>query len=260
MAKKRFNQTFYYKDEVNDDFSQNNIDPKPIPENYRFYNPNKFVRFFNLLFRQCIIIPILWTCSKVIYQTKVVNKKAFKAVKGKGYFLYSNHTCNFDPINHACLMDSKRFTAIIAGPETFSIKGIGWLVRAIGAFPTPTSLSLYKPFRECIDYHIKQRHKVVIYPEAHIWPYCTFIRNFKSVSFRYPVDLNAPIMVATTTYRQRKHRVSPKVVIYIDGPFYPNPELDFKARIEDLRNQAYEAMKARSNVEGNYAVNEYRKV
>lgn len=260
MAKKRFNQTFFYKDEVNDDFSQNNIAPQQIPENYRFYNPNKIVRFFNLLFRQCIIIPILWLASKFIYQTKVINKKAFKKVKGKGYFLYSNHTNNFDPINHACLMDSLRFSAIIAGPETFSIKGIRWLVRAIGAFPTPTSIKLYKPFRDCIDYHIKERHKVVIYPEAHIWPYCTMIRNFKSVSFRYPVDLDAPIMVSTTTYRKRKHRTSPQIIMYIDGPFYPNKDLPFKERIEDLRNQAYNAMKKRSLVEHNFSVNNYVKV
>jgi 1-acyl-sn-glycerol-3-phosphate acyltransferase len=258
--KKRFNKTFYYKDEINDDFSQNNIAPLPIKENYRFYNPNKIVRFFNMLFRQCIIIPILWIVCKINYGTKVINKKAFKKVKGKGYFLYANHTCNFDPIHHACLMDRFRFSAIMAGPETFSIKGIGWLVRAIGAFPTPTSISLYKPFRDCIDYHIKQRHKVVIYPEAHIWPYYTGIRNFKSVSFRYPVDLNAPIMVATTTYIKRKHRVVPKVKIYIDGPFYPNNELEFKKRIEDLRNQALEVMKKRASVEENYSVNEYIKI
>ena len=85
--KKRFNKTFYYKDEINDDFSQNNISPLPIKENYRFYNPNKIVRFFNMLFRQCIIIPILWIVSKINYGTKVINKKAFKKVKGKGYFL-----------------------------------------------------------------------------------------------------------------------------------------------------------------------------
>ena len=259
MSKKRLYKTFEYSDELNDDFAMNDIKAKQIEDSYRFYNPNPFVRFFNMLFRQCIIIPLLWCVTKIIFFTKVENKKAFKKVKGKGYFLYANHTCNFDPINHAVLMDHFRFSAIMAGPESFSIKGIRWLIRALGAFPTPSSLELYKKFRNCIEYHIEKRHKVIIYPEAHIWPYYTDIRPFMSKSFRYPVELDTPIMVATTTYRKRKHSKTPKIVIYIDGPFYPNKNLTYQECIDDLRNQAYEAMKARACIKENYALNKYIK-
>lgn len=259
MSKKRVNQTFEYSDEINDDFSQNGIKAKVIEDSYRFYNPNPIVRFFNMLFRQCIIIPLLWCASKIMFHTKVVNKRAFKKVRGKGYFLYSNHTCNFDPIHHACLMDHFRFTALMAGPESFSIYGIRWLIRALGAFPTPSSLELHRKFRDCIQWHIKKRHKVVIYPEAHIWPYYTDIRPFRSKSFRYPVELDAPIMVATTTFRKRKHSKTPKVIIYIDGPFYPNHLLAYQDAIDALRNEAFNAMKMRSSVKDNYSLNKYIK-
>lgn len=259
MAKKRFEKTFVYKDEINDDFSLNNIEAKPIEDTFKFYNSNLIARFFNMLFRQCIIIPILFLATKCNNSTKVVNRKLLKQVKGKGYFLYSNHTCNFDPINHAVMIDHFRYSAIMAGPESFSIKGIRWLIKALGAFPTPSNRNLYKPFRDCMEYHISKRHKIIVYPEAHIWPYYTGIRDFKVNSFKYPYDLKCPIMVATTTYRKRKYRKAPKIVIYLDGPFYPDLSVDCLTAAETLRKKAYDTMCLRANIKENYAINNYIK-
>ena len=45
---------------------------------------------------------------------------------------------------------------------------------------------------------------------------------------------------------QNGKKKKPKIVIYIDGPFYPDKTLDLKAQQEDLRNRIYNCMLERS--------------
>ena len=108
-------------------------------------------------------------------------------------------------------------------------------------------------FTDALNYHINKGHRVLIYPEAHIWPYYNDIRHFKSVSFKYPVDDNAPIFTATTTFKKRKGCRKPKPIIYIDGPFFPDETLPYRERVNDLAERAYEAMCYRAHNENNYA-------
>ena len=102
-----------------------------------------------------------------------------------------------------------------------------------------------KNFIEAIKYHIRNSRVIAIYPEAHVWPYYTNIRNFKSVSFKYPIELDKPAYSFTTTY-QRKKNGKFKIVTYVDGPFYPDKFLSKKESQEKLKNEIYEAMKKRS--------------
>ena len=103
-----------------------------------------------------------------------------------------------------------------------------------------------KKFLDSVETIINKKKKVVaIYPEAHVWPYYTKIRNFVSTSFKYPVKLNSPVYSFTTTYLERKNR-KPKIVIYVDGPFYPNKDLKLRQAQEELRDRVYECMVNRS--------------
>lgn len=85
----------------------------------------------------------------------------------------------------------------------------------------------------------------MIYPEAHIWPYYTDIRNFKPDSFMYPVENNKPVFCFTNVYKKRKFSKRPKVVTYVDGPFYPYDDLSKRENMEMLRDNVYNAMKKR---------------
>ena len=175
--------------------------------------------------------------------------------------MYSNHVLSFDPVVLPVMSQPGKATVIIAGHELFSINGfVTWLVRHFYAIPVPNmDIEMTENFKKCLSYHVKKGHRVLIYPEAHIWPYYNGIRNFRTASFRYPVDDEAPIVVATTTFKKRKGNRKPKPIIYLDGPFYPNTELSYHDRINDLRNRAYETMKWRAGQEGNYAYIEYIK-
>ena len=86
----------------------------------------------------------------------------------------------------------------------------------------------------------------MIYPEAHIWPYCDFVRDFSDVSFAYPVRLGAPVFTSTVTYSKKRFGKTPRVTVYVDGPFFPDGELGLRAAQKKLRDEAYGAMCARA--------------
>jgi hypothetical protein len=51
---------------------------------------------------------------------------------------------------------------------------------------------------------LSKKPGIMIFPEAHIWPYSTHIRPFGDESFVYPAELGAPVLAIATTYRPRK--------------------------------------------------------
>ena len=93
---------------------------------------------------------------------------------------------------------------------------------------------------------LENGHCLVIYPEAHVWPYYTGIRPFPSVSFVYPVRENTPVYCMTTTYQQRRGGSKPRATVFLDGPFYPETEGTLSERAEKLRQKVYDCMVARS--------------
>ena len=116
-----------------------------------------------------------------------------------------------------------------------------------------------KNFLNQIEKRINQNYSITIYPEAHIWPFYTGIRNFKSVSFKYPVRLNKPVYVATNTYQvYGKNKDKFGIVTYLDGPFYPDKSLLEKDAVKSLRDVVYQTMCDRSNY-SNYKNIEYKK-
>ena len=140
------------------------------------------------------------------------------------------------------------------------MKGMKNLVQMLGAIPIPIKRNGMKNFLNTIKKRIKQGHSITIFPEAHIWPYYTKIRPFKSVSFKYPAELNVPVFCATNTYQAYgKNNKKLRIVMYIDGPFLPDMSLSLKERQEDLRNKVYEVMCQRSK-NSNVEVIKYIKV
>ena len=118
-----------------------------------------------------------------------------------------------------------------------------------------------KNFLDTIEEKINKKYAITIYPEAHIWPYYTKIRPFKSVSFKYPVELDKPVFCMTNTYQKRgKNGDKVKIVSYIDGPFYADKSIqNLKQQKEELRNRVYECMVERSK-KSNIEVITYVKV
>jgi 1-acyl-sn-glycerol-3-phosphate acyltransferase len=234
----------YYTDELNDEFSEAKITPRVIDENYKYIHKNilwkissGIVNFF-LFFVKII-------CPKIKFQNKYIGKEKLKLYKNTGYFVYVNHTQPFAdtflPSNP--IWPKKNF--FIVNPENVSMKGLSTIVQMAGAIPVPANKKATKNFLNAIEKRISQNSAITIYPEAHIWPYYKKIRNFKSVSFKYPIEFNKPVFCMTNTY-QKNSKGKPKIITYIDGPFFPDKNLSLQEQKQNLRDQVYNCMNERS--------------
>ena len=89
---------------------------------------------------------------------------------------------------------------------------------------------------------MNQGKAVIVYPEAHVWPFYTKIRPFDHQCFLYLIKNNKPMFVLTNCYQKRRFFKRPQIVTYADGPFYPNPSLSRNDAAKELRDIAYETM------------------
>lgn len=236
----------YYKDELNDEFSSAQIKPRIINEKYN-YSKNPIWDFCSIIMQNIISMPIKFFYAKLKFRIKFEGKEKFKKYRKDGFFIYANHTQVFADTFIPSLADFPKRNFLIVNPENISMKPFGWAVEMLGAIPVPGNKTATKNFKEIINKRIKKNSSITIYPEAHIWPYYTKIRPFKSVSFKYPVELEKPTFCITNTYQSYgKNNNKIKIVSYIDGPFFINNDLSKKEQKEDLRNRVYQKMCERS--------------
>lgn len=239
-------EIYYYSDELNDEFSGSHITPRVIDEKYKYLHKNIFWNLAHFLVQNVLSVPIKLLYAKLKFRIKYIGKEKLKKYKKEGYFVYANHTQVFaDTFLTSNVIYPKR-NYLIVNPENVSMKFLGNFVQMFGAIPIPTGRDGMKNFLNAIKYHIQKGHSITIYPEAHIWPYYTKIRPFKSVSFKYPIELDKPVFCITNTYQKRgKNKV--KITSYIDGPFLVNKDLETKQeQKKDLRDRVYNQMVERS--------------
>lgn len=232
------NKKNYYSDELNDDFAINKIKVKKSNKVFKYVHTNPIWRWCEFMIYNVIARPLVWILNKVFFHQRIKNKRILRRFRKKGYFIYSNHTNGMADAFTPNLLSRKR-NYIVVGRETVSIKGIKGIVSMLGAIPIYANLDEIGPFNECIKRRIHQNKSVTIYPEAHIWPYYTKIRNFKRDSFRYPVELNVPVYALTNTWQKRRFSKKPKLVSYLSGPIFPNETMGRSDAMEDLKQRVY---------------------
>ena len=238
-----------YYNTYEDDFVQSKNQNYKLRKNYKWIKNNILYKIISFL----IYIPFLiysFIYTKLILKITFKNKKILKNYKN--YFLYANHTQEMgDAFNPAIgLFPNKPY--IIVSSSNLGIPIIGKLLPMLGALPIPNEIHQMKKFIECVNTRSKT-NPIIIYPEAHVWPYCTFIRDFKETSFEFPVINNIPTFTMTTTYQKGKKK--PKITIYFDGPFFPDELETKKQKIKNLKTKIYNNMvKNSKNSTYNYII------
>lgn len=239
-------RTIFYSDEVNDDFGKKHIredvykgKKKVVVERRGFY-----------AFVSTLLIWLIWFAVgilKFFRGVKYIGKKnARKLPKNQGFFIYTNHAGVFDVVLSYFLAWPKRAQAVgyseaLANPFTH------FLVPLCGFIPLPTDIHDMPKFVHAVKYYVEDlRQGVVIYPEAHLWPTYTGIRNFKRQSFRYPVELDKPVLPAFFARRKRKGLwklfKKPRITVIVGDPIYPDKTLSRKEAIQKLGDETYQAL------------------
>ena len=253
----KFDKPIFYNTE-NDEVVEFKNKPIRIDENYPYINNSLAYKFWSWLIYKFLAAPYAYIWFKIFKNVKFHNSKILKKHKKGGYFIYGNHTNQFcDGICPALICFPKK-PGIIVNSANVSMKFFGKFAKMCGALPIPNSINATKNFNKAIELSLEKNNPIVIYPEAHLWPYYTKIRNFSNVSFRYPVKYNKPVFTFTTVYKKKKHSKKPKVEIYVDGPFYHNKNLPEKIAQAELRNDVYTKLNERANL-SNYEYVKYIK-
>ena len=251
----------FYTDEINDDFAENITKEFKISDNFKYVHKNKFYNLCSNFLYFIIAKPIFYLWLKLKYHVHVYGKEKLKKLKGTGYFIYSNHTQNIvDAYTHQCLVFPQK-GHIIADDSLYSLKGVKTIVSMLGAIPLPNNMIQSKNMADAISYYVKKGHVIVIFPEAHVWPYFNDVRNFLDTSFLFPVINDKPVVVTTTVYRERKifKNRHPYFSIYISDPLYIRKDLSLKENQKYLRDQAYKLMKENVKKYNSYEYIKYTK-
>lgn len=242
-------KTIYYND-YSDDFVTTSNQSKTVPDDYIFIKKNPFARIFGAA-AFFILKLIALAYAHFTLHLKVVGKDKLKAYVNsikKGYYIYANHALPYGDVYNPALYNPVH-PYYICDSSNLGIPVLGPILPYVGALPIPESIRGKKNLFDAISTRTKQGKAIVIYPEAHVWPYYTGIRPFDTISFNFPVRDNLPIFTATTTFQPRKNRDKrPRVTIYIDGPFYPDENLDKKSRIAALHDKAYNTLASRAKL------------
>lgn len=243
-------RVFYYDSETDDPIKtkeQEAHEEFKLPEDYVYIYKNPFRRLYSWLVYRFFVVIGLWY-ELCYWGLKLHGVKKMRTVKG-GYMIYCNHTNPFHdvfaPGVAAGVADFRRIYTVISGVQLL-LPGIGPLLPPLGGLPLGTSPGTRKKFHAAVDYRLKHGCPVTVYPEAHLWPYATKIRKFPhgDRSFVYCVRNHVPCFALTTTYRKSKKKGDerPRMDLWIDGPFWPDPKKSDAENQAMLAGQVYESM------------------
>ena len=231
----------YFENELEDEFSRAQITPKKIDKDY-CYLGGLGRRLGRLFFYHILAKPIAFLYLKIKYGHRIVNRNVLKEVKKTGFFLYGNHT---NPIADALvptMLSHPIGVYVIVHANNVSMPVLGKITPSLGALPLPDDIVAARNFNFAIETLIENKKCIAIYPEAHIWPYYTGIRNYGDNAFRYPAKANVPVFSFTNTYHKKLGK-TPRIITYIDGPFYPDESCSLGERRKKLHEQVILSMR-----------------
>ncbi len=237
-----------YKDEKNDEFSTAQIEAKRIDADYEYDRTSGFYALPHFFWYRIVAVPLAFFYLKIKFRHKIVGREKLKAEKKKGKFIYGNHTQIIADALIPTFVNYPRDAYVVVHANNVSMPYLGRVTPYMGALPLPDDMAATRAFSNILKRRIEEGRSVFIYPEAHIWPYYTHIRPFGDESFIYPVKHGTPVYCFTNTYQKKGRREHPKLVTYIDGPFYPDSTLAPRQSRKKLRDEVYAAMCERSRL------------
>ena len=253
-------RVIYYRDAENEDYAGTNIDTKVIGADFPFAPAGWLWTALAFIAYYVVAIPLVFFYCYVVCGFRVKNRKAIKKVRKSGFFLYANHS-HFTDAFLAPIVAFPKKAYVIVGPDTVSIKGLRNFVQMVGAIPIPQGLKGMASFLDAIRLRAEQKCCISVFPEAHMWNYCTFLRPMKSGSFRYPVHLGLPSVAVAVTYQQRRLKFikQPKRTVFISDPFFPDDTLSAKDAQRKLQNEVEGFLKEKLDTYSVYKYFDYRK-
>ncbi|MCC8099254.1 MAG: 1-acyl-sn-glycerol-3-phosphate acyltransferase [Clostridiales bacterium] len=245
----------YYKT-FQDDFVESADQSFALPEDYIWIRDGKGARLVRVVL--CAVAYLFAAVyGKLCLHLSIVRNVDWREYRGSGAVVYGNHTQPVGDVFIPVLVCAPKRCYMVASPANLGIPVLGPLLPWMGALPIPGSPSKLPRFLRAVQQRLREKCCVVVYPEGHVWPYCTQIRPYPETSFDYAVKNHVPAFSMTTTYQARRFSDKPRLTVYLDGPFYPDEGLPRQEQKRQLRDEVFACMVARSR-NSTYQYVEYR--
>lgn len=185
--------------------------------------------------------------NRELTNLKVVGRGNLFGVHG-GYIVTCNHISKVDSfaVRAAVKMDIKFVAA-----DFNNWKGtIGNISRNTGYLPIPANLNLavMRKFNHALEYFLRKKWPILIYPEQAMWREYKKPRPLKRGAFYYAVKYNRPIVPLFITIEDKVEKIDENgrvnfgnYTVHVLTPIYPRKELDERANIEYMMNANFEA-------------------
>lgn len=234
----------YYYDDFDSDVVKSKNQDYVLKDNYKWINKNIFYVIWSYVIYGIFLI-ISFVYIKLFLHVRIKNRKVLK--NKKNYYLYINHTQEIGDAFIPPFITRYKRPYYVVNKANLGIPVLGRLLPTLGALVIPDGIHDMVKFRKALKYY-GVKHPVVIYPEAHVWPYYTKIRPFKNSAFQLAVEEEKEVYSATTTYQKSKILKKTKIVVYIDGPFYVDNSLTKKGKSKALAEIVKDKMIERSKM------------
>lgn len=250
-------RTYYYQT-TTDDVVHSANQKYNLSDNYSIFPTSFAGRLWNKIARRLAhLFGLLY--AKLILHVEIIGKEKISSLTG-GFFVYGNHTQPVGDVFIPFTIFPNKNLYAIAEQANWGIPFIGKFLVRYGGLPVGKNIKQAGKLVKAIQTIICDKKGIVlIYPEAHVWPYYPKIRPFDETSMHFPVSLDAPSFTLTTTYQKRKKGKRPKITLYLDGPFYPDKTLSRKQAQAKLHNKIWNSFNSHAKL-SNYSYYKYQRI
>ena len=247
-----------YYTSYSDDFTQSADQNYKVPDDYKWVRTDIWSRFLSgLTYALALVFSTIY--CRLFLHVRIKGAKKLRSAAKTGAFVYGNHTQPVGDVFDPALACFPGRIYTLASPANLGIPVLGKILPYLGALPLTDSVQGMKRLMQAVELRLEQKSYIVIYPEAHVWEYCTDIRPFAESSFKFPVKFDKPSYSLTMTYQKRRFGSRPRAAIYVDGPFYPSGSGTVREQTSELCGRVHDCMVRRSQ-KSTYSYIEYRHI
>lgn len=193
--------------------------PKVIDENYKYLSNNIFYRIYCAFLRLLgfVLFPI---AGKIMLSYKVKGKGNLRKVKG-GAVLVANHVHYIDTLLMSSVVSRWKKTYMITLSSDMDIPIARHLIKGYGALPLATTFGGSKKLNVTVDKLLRDKKRLLVFPEVALWPYYTEIRPFQKGAFTFAARNNVPVVPVVLTYSKTKVLKRTRLTLNICPAIYP---------------------------------------
>lgn len=191
---------------------------------------------------------VLKVYNRIFFGLKVIGLQNLQNIES-GAVTVCNHVNILDCTMVACQVNDRPIFFPTLDSNT-KMPFIGFLVKKLGGFPIPRKEADCAAFRRKVGTLLNKGSFVHFFPEGHLVPYDTGLRDFKRGAFTFAYDSGVPIIPIIITYREkdglrRFFRRKPSLNLEILPPVYPDLNNPRREEISYLLERCKTAMEAR---------------